>query len=68
MPLIRVSHASRLDPAAKEALHARLTAAYAEATGGDPAKVWVMIEELDRADWATGGASLAARDAAAARG
>lgn len=65
MPLIRISHATRLGAESKETLLRRVTEAYAEATGSDPAKVWVILEELDRNDWASGGTSLASRDAAA---
>lgn len=38
-----------------------VTAAYSAASGCDPAKVWVILEEVDKADWSTGGSSLASR-------
>lgn len=65
MPHIVISQASRLSPEKKEAVLSKVTAAYAEATGTDPAKVSVVLQEVDRSDWAVAGQSLASRDAAA---
>lgn len=66
MPLIRISHAATYDDSVKEAVMRDVTRAYAEATGCDPAKVWVIVEEVGKADWSTGGTSLAAKAAASA--
>ncbi|KAB2865500.1 MAG: hypothetical protein F9K43_16970 [Bauldia sp.] len=65
MPLIRISHAARYDQPAKDRILADVTAAYAAAAGCDPAKVWVILEEIERTDWSTGGIALAARAASA---
>lgn len=61
MPLIRISHAASYAQPIKDKLMVEVTAAYAAVTGCDPAKVWVIVEEVDKADWATGGTSLAAK-------
>jgi 4-oxalocrotonate tautomerase len=61
VPLIRVSHASPQDTDQKRTLVRAMTDAYADATGADPAKVWVILEEVSREDWATGGVPLADR-------
>lgn len=66
MPLIRVSHAARYNQAEKERIMRDVTAAYAAACGCDPAKVWVLLEEVEKTDWATGGASIASRASNAA--
>ncbi|WP_306051032.1 tautomerase family protein [Oceaniradius stylonematis] len=68
MPLIRISHAANYAQPVKDSLMADVTAAYAAATGCDPAKVWVIVEEVDTADWATGGTSLVAKEKAAFAG
>lgn len=68
MPLIRISHAANYAQPVKDRVMADVTAAYAAATGCDPAKVWVIMEEVDRTDWATGGMSLAAKAKAASAG
>jgi len=68
MPLIRISHAATYAQPVKDRLMADVTAAYAVATGCDPAKVWVIVEEVDKADWATGGMSLAEKAKAASAG
>lgn len=67
MPLIRISHAATYEQPIKEAVMRDVTRAYAEATGCDPSKVWVLIEELDKADWSTGGTSLEAKASQAAK-
>jgi len=61
MPLIRISHAASHGPDTKEAIIREVTAAYANASGCDPAKVWLLLEEVGPEDWATGGVSLAER-------
>ena len=66
MPLIRISHASQYQPEQKEAIMQAVTQAYAQASGCEPGKVWVLLEEVPAQDWATGGTSIAARRKAAA--
>jgi len=61
MPLIRISHAAQYDPQVKEAVMRDVTRVYSEATGCDPLKVWVLIEEIDKSDWSTGGVPLSER-------
>ncbi|CAN7716663.1 tautomerase family protein [Aminobacter aminovorans] len=68
MPLIRISHAASYAQPVKDRLMVEVTAAYAAATGCDPAKVWVIVDEVDKSDWATGGTSLAAKAKALAAG
>lgn len=68
MPLIRISHAASHDPGTKERIIEEVTAAYAAAAGCDPSKVWLLMEEVPREDWGTGGTSLAAKDQLAALG
>lgn len=63
MPLIRISHAATQDADQKREVIRAVTEAYAASTASDPAKVWVLLEELPREDWGTGGVSLADRDA-----
>lgn len=63
MPLIRVSHAASFGQADKEKIMQDVTAAYASASGCDPTKVWIILEEVEKSDWATGGASIASRTA-----
>ncbi|WP_417426996.1 tautomerase family protein [Hoeflea sp.] len=61
MPLIRISHAARYEAPVKEKILADVTAAYAAASGCDPAKVWVIVDEVEGSDWSTGGVSLASK-------
>jgi 4-oxalocrotonate tautomerase len=61
VPLIRISHASYQDSDHKRSLVRAMTDAYAAATGTDPAKVWVVLDEVPRENWATGGIPLADR-------
>lgn len=61
MPLIRISHAAQYRPEQKETIVQAVTQAYAQASGCEPGKVWVLLEEVSAQDWATGGISLAAR-------
>lgn len=64
MPLIHVEHATAQSDDAKRALVTAMTDAYAASTGTDPAKVWVVLDEVPRTDWGIGGTTLADRDAA----
>lgn len=61
MPLIRISHAARYDDARKDRILREVTAAYSAAAECEPGKVWILLEEVSKADWSTGGISLAAR-------
>jgi 4-oxalocrotonate tautomerase len=61
VPLVRISHASTQDADQKRKLVRAMTDAYADATGADPAKVWVVLDEVPRENWATGGVPLADR-------
>ena len=61
MPLIRVSHAASFNQAEKDKIMRDVTVAYAAASGCDATKVWVILEQVEKADWATGGASIASR-------
>lgn len=62
MPLIQVSQASQQNTEKKRELVKALTQAYAKVTGADEAKVWVIINEVSRDSWGTGGIPLADRD------
>ncbi len=62
MPLIDVRHATTLDTATRRELVRALTEAYASTTGADAAKVWVLLDEVPRDEWGSGGRTLAARD------
>lgn len=61
MPLIRISHASAQTADQKRELVRAVTDAYSEVTGADPAKVSVVLDEINRENWATGGVPLADR-------
>jgi 4-oxalocrotonate tautomerase len=63
VPLIRVSHAARFNQAEKDKIMRDVTVAYAAAGGCDATKVWVILEQVEKTDWATGGASIASRAA-----
>ncbi|MQA04913.1 MAG: 4-oxalocrotonate tautomerase [Streptosporangiales bacterium] len=65
MPLIRVEHATAQSVEDKRKLISAMTDAYASSTGTDPAKVWVVLDEVPRTDWGTGGKTLSDRDAGA---
>lgn len=60
MPLIRVSYAGHYDQSVKDAIMRDVTDAYVAATKSDAAKVWVVLEEVERSDWSTGGTALSA--------
>jgi 4-oxalocrotonate tautomerase len=66
MPLIQISEAAvRNDEQAASIIRA-VTDAYAASSGTTAEKVWVVINPVSRANWGTGGVSLASRDAASA--
>ncbi len=58
MPLIQISQTPGLSDDDKRRTIEAVTAAYAEATGKNPASVWVTITEIPRASWGVGGAPL----------
>lgn len=59
MPLIQISQTPGLTAEQKRAVVAAVTSAYAEASGKDPAKVWVTITEVPGENWGVGGVTLA---------
>jgi 4-oxalocrotonate tautomerase len=62
MPLIEIKHAQPFTPEAEAGIIQAVTDAYATASGADPSKVWVILEEVPRHRWGSGGTTLAARD------
>ena len=46
MPLIEIQQASPVTPEVSAAIIREVTAAYAQASGSDPSKVWVLIHEV----------------------
>nr|WP_274542823.1 2-hydroxymuconate tautomerase family protein [Rhodococcus opacus] len=58
MPLIQISQTPGLTAEQKRATIEAVTQAYADATGKDPAKVWVTITEVPRDSWGVGGTPL----------
>ncbi|WP_345345789.1 tautomerase family protein [Rhodococcus olei] len=59
MPLIQISQTTGLSAERKRAVIEAVTAAYAEASGKDPAKVWVTITDVPGENWGVGGVPLA---------
>ncbi|MDT0188911.1 GNAT family N-acetyltransferase [Rothia terrae] len=62
MPLINVSYAAQVSESQKAELIAELTKTYARVMGTQESSVWVMLNEVPRADWGVGGQSLAHMD------
>ncbi|QNG18584.1 4-oxalocrotonate tautomerase family protein [Rhodococcus triatomae] len=58
MPLIQISQTPGLSTAQKRAVIEGVTRAYADATGKDPAKVWVTLTDVPRENWGVGGEPL----------
>jgi len=58
MPFIQISQTPGLNSEQKRATITAVTKAYVEATGKDPASVWVTITELPRDNWGVGGTPL----------
>ncbi|MCQ4119123.1 2-hydroxymuconate tautomerase family protein [Rhodococcus sp. FXJ9.536] len=58
MPLIQISQTTGLTTEQKRATIEAVTKAYAEATGKDPAKVWVTITDVPAENWGVGGSPL----------
>ena len=65
MPLIEITQTAQHSAEKKRELVETITQAYAKVTGIDEAKVWVIIKEIPRDSWGTGGVPLADRDNAA---
>ncbi|MEW1911068.1 4-oxalocrotonate tautomerase family protein [Kitasatospora sp. NPDC085895] len=66
MPLITVKQLAGRTEEQRAEIARELTAAYARATGTDPEKVWVVVEEIPAGNWAAGGETFAAKQARAA--
>lgn len=59
VPLIQISQTAGLSAERTRAVIEAVTAAYADASGKDPAKVWVTITEVPGEHWGVGGVPLA---------
>ena len=55
MPIIRIEMFKGRNRDQKRALVEKLTEAFVEAAGGNPASVQVVITDVDKDDWGTGG-------------
>ncbi|MEV8095142.1 4-oxalocrotonate tautomerase family protein [Kitasatospora sp. NPDC085879] len=66
MPFITVKQLAGRTEEQRAEIARELTAAYARATGMDPANVWVVVEEVPAENWAAGGETFAAKRARAA--
>ncbi|SDD96065.1 4-oxalocrotonate tautomerase [Rhodococcus tukisamuensis] len=58
MPLIQISQTPGLTAEQKRATIEAVTKAYAEATGKNPAQVWVTLTDVPRENWGVGGVPL----------
>ena len=61
MPTIAITQTTGADRTKRAAILKAVTAAYAEASGANPASVWVTMTEVERENWAIGGETLAER-------
>ena len=61
MPLIQISQVSDQTPEQKRDLVSAVTEAYCAATGTNREKVWVIVRQIQREDWAIGGSPLSDR-------
>ena len=59
MPMIRVEMYEGRTVDQKRALAEKLTEAFVETCGGTPAAVQIVISDIAKEDWATGGALAA---------
>ncbi|GAA1790463.1 MULTISPECIES: tautomerase family protein [Actinomadura] len=66
MPLVQISLAAGRPPDQIRRLIAEVHDAVVRATGTDPARVRVLVQELPPTHWAAGGVTLAERDGPAA--
>lgn len=55
MPIIRVEMFAGRTAAQKKALVEELTAAFCRAAGGSPQAVQIVLTDVDKGDWGTGG-------------
>ena len=58
MPFIQINQLDGMDPEAKSRVIEAVTAAYAEAAGKDPAKVWVHVHDMPLDSFGVGGRVL----------
>ncbi|TDC98455.1 tautomerase family protein [Actinomadura sp. 7K507] len=63
MPLVQISLAAGRPPGQIRDLISEVHDAVVRATGTDPARVRVLVQEIPPAHWAAGGVTLAERDA-----
>ncbi len=64
MPIVRIDLLAGRSREAKDLLIANVTRAVVDSIGCPVEAVQVLLNEVDRADWARGGVSHAQRDAA----
>lgn len=55
MPFIQINQLDGMAPADKARVIEAVTAAYAEASGKDPAKVWVHVHDMPLDSFGVGG-------------
>ncbi|GAA1052631.1 MULTISPECIES: tautomerase family protein [Dietzia] len=55
MPFIQINQLDGMDPESKSRVIEAVTAAYAEAAGKDPAKVWVLVNDMPHDSFGIGG-------------
>lgn len=58
MPFIQINQLDGMDAATKAQVIEAVTAAYAEASGKDPGKVWVNVNDMPRDSFGIGGRVL----------
>lgn len=55
MPFIQINQLDGMDPESKARVIEAVTTAYAEASGKDPAKVWVHVNDMPHDSFGIGG-------------
>jgi 4-oxalocrotonate tautomerase len=55
MPVIKVNMLAGRTLELKRALAKTLTDGYVQVCGGKPQSVWILFEDIDKADWSIGG-------------
>ncbi|WP_431285108.1 4-oxalocrotonate tautomerase [Humitalea sp. 24SJ18S-53] len=63
MPVIRVEMFAGRTPDQKRALAKALTEAFVAAVGGAPQSVQIILQDVEKSDWATGGVLASDRPA-----
>ena len=58
MPFIQINQLAGMDDRSKARVIAAVTSAYAEASGKDPAKVWVHVNDMEPASFGVDGTPL----------